>query len=77
MVNVDRIQQQVSLKLLPVYIQESPDPAWTGMPYRSVSMPDLSDGPHMSYAIQWFIFASVLGVGYPIFVRRSTRKKKI
>ena len=75
MVNVDRIQQQVNLKLLPVYIQQAPDPSWTAMPYRSVSTPDLSDGPHMSYAIQWFLFASVLGVGYPIFVRRKMRKK--
>lgn len=75
MVNVGRIQQQVSLKLLPVYIQESPDPTWTGMPYRGISMPDLSDGPHLSYAIQWFLFSTVLGAGYPIFVSRKMRKK--
>ncbi len=77
MVNVARIQQQANLKLLPVYIQEAPDPAWKGMPYRIVSSPDLSDGPHLSYAIQWFIFATVLGVGYPIFVRRTLAKQKL
>ncbi len=75
MVNVGRIQQQVNLKLLPVFVQEEPDPSWTGLPYRSVSMPDLSDGPHLSYAIQWFLFASILGVGYPFLVRRSLKKK--
>ncbi len=76
MVNVARIQQQVSLKLLPVYIQDAPDPAWTALPYRSVIMPDLSDGPHLSYAIQWFLFAAMLGIGYPFLVRRSLKKKK-
>jgi surfeit locus 1 family protein len=77
MVNVARIQQQVNLELLPIYIQEAPDPSWTGLPYRSVSMPDLSDGPHLSYAIQWFLFATMAGAGYPFLVRRSLKKKKI
>ncbi len=76
MVNVGRIQQQVNLKLLPVYIQEAPDPASTGLPYRSLTMPDLTDGPHLSYAVQWFLFATMLGVSYPFLVRRSVNKKK-
>ncbi len=76
MVNVGRIQGQVSLTLLPVYIQETPDTAWSGLPHRSVSLPDLSDGPHLSYAIQWFLFATMLGVAYPFMVRRSLKKKK-
>ncbi len=77
MVNVGRIQQQVNLKLLPVYVQEAPDPFWTGLPYRSVTLPDLSDGPHLSYAIQWFLFATILGIGYPFLVRRSLKKKTL
>jgi len=24
----------------------------------------------MGYAIQWFFFASVVGVGYPLFIRK-------
>ncbi len=74
-INVGRIQEQVSFRLLPVYIQEAPDPSWTGLPIRSQTLPDLSDGPHLSYAIQWFIFASVLVVGYPSLVYRNLMKK--
>ncbi len=69
MVNVGRIAQQVSHPLLPVYIQQAPDPAWTALPYRSLPVLDLSEGPHMSYALQWFSFAAILLVGYPFFVR--------
>jgi surfeit locus 1 family protein len=35
------------------------------------TQPDLSDGPHLSYAIQWFSFATIALVGYPIYVRRG------
>jgi surfeit locus 1 family protein len=74
-VNLERIQQQVSIKLLPVYIQQAPDPAWTGIPYRSLSVPDLSEGPHLAYAIQWFVFSGILAVGYPVFMRRRLKKR--
>lgn len=71
LVNLDMIRQQVDLALLPVYIQQAPDPAWEGMPYRSQPTLDLSEGPHFGYAIQWFTFALILGAGYPFYVRRQ------
>lgn len=71
LINVGGISQQVPYPLLPVYIQEAPDPAWTGIPVRSQPELDLSEGPHMGYAIQWFSFALILGGGYPFFIRRQ------
>ncbi len=73
-VNVQGLGQQISYPLLPVYIQQAPDPAWTGLPYRSQPEIEITEGPHMGYAIQWFSFATLLGVGYPFFIRRSERK---
>jgi cytochrome oxidase assembly protein ShyY1 len=35
-----------------------------------VDPPDLGEGPHFSYAVQWFLFASVGIVGYPLLLRR-------
>ena len=29
------------------------------------------DGPHMGYALQWFLFCGLLAVGYLSFVRRN------
>jgi surfeit locus 1 family protein len=73
-VNIESISQQVSYPLLPMYIQQAPDPSWKGMPYRSQPKLELTEGSHMSYAIQWFTFAAVLGVGYPFFVRRQFKR---
>lgn len=36
----------------------------------AVPLPSLDDGPHLSYAVQWFLFAGVVAVGYPIVLRR-------
>lgn len=71
--NVERIDQQTPYALLPVYIQQAPDPAWAGPPYRSAPLPELSEGSHLGYAIQWFTFAAILFVGYPLFVRRELK----
>ena len=35
-----------------------------------VPKPELSEGPHLSYAVQWFIFSTIAVVGYPIVLRR-------
>jgi surfeit locus 1 family protein len=72
--NPIRIGQEMAYSLLPVYIQQIPDPARSGLPYRKAFNLVLNDGPHLSYAIQWFFFALVLGVGYPILVRRNVHK---
>jgi surfeit locus 1 family protein len=75
-IDISRIQQQVSYPLVPVFIQQAPDPSWTGAPVRSLEDPVLDEGPHLGYAVQWFSFAAVLAVGYPFFVRRSLRDRK-
>jgi cytochrome oxidase assembly protein ShyY1 len=36
-----------------------------------VPKPELGEGPHFSYAVQWFIFASIAVVGYGVLVRRE------
>lgn len=72
--NVAGIAQQVPYSLLPVYIQQAPDQGWTELPYRTQPELELTEGPHQSYAIQWFTFAAILGLGYPFFIRRQERK---
>jgi surfeit locus 1 family protein len=74
--NVERIDEQTPYSLLPVYIQQGPDPAWSDMPIRSEPDLDLSEGRHLGYAFQWFTFAVLLGIGYPLFIRRQEWLKK-
>ena len=71
--NVEGIAAQLPYTLLPVYVQQAPNPAWTSLPYRSLPVLDLTEGPHMSYALQWFSFSALLLVGYPFYVRKRER----
>jgi cytochrome oxidase assembly protein ShyY1 len=71
-VDVERINQQVSAELLPVYIQLlRQNPAQQGELPVLVPLPTPSEGPHRGYAVQWFLFAAVTAVGYPILIRRT------
>ena len=36
----------------------------------AVPPPDLSEGPHLGYAAQWFIFSTIAVIGYPLVLRR-------
>jgi len=40
-------------------------------------VPDLSDGPHLSYAIQWFAFAGIVIVGMGALLRKQTSSSDV
>lgn len=71
--NVAELQAQIPYSILPVYVLEAaPSAAQTTLPYRVPLDLDLSEGPHLSYAIQWFAFAVIFGGGYWAYLRRQT-----
>ncbi len=59
------------IQLLPpsTNLRRPPQPALVRMP-----PPELSDGPHLSYAIQWFSFAVIIVVGSVALVRKQRRQ---
>jgi surfeit locus 1 family protein len=68
-VEIGAIQKQMSYRLLPFYLaQAPPEGVQEELPYRITVDYDLSEGPHLGYAIQWFLFATVLVIGYARFV---------
>ncbi len=73
-VDVGRLQPQVSEPLHPFSLllgtQRPPNP---GELPRTPPLPDLTEGPHLSYAIQWFAFTLIGLVGYPLLIRKSLR----
>jgi len=83
--NIEAIARQVPYTLLPVYIQKSTDPQNPPPPYpdtAAMTMPfpvdpalDLTEGNHFSYALQWFVYAFILMVGYMVFVFSTGQKK--
>jgi surfeit locus 1 family protein len=40
-----------------------------------VPPPELSEGPHLGYAVQWFIFSAIAVIGYPLVLRRVAARR--
>ena len=71
--DVARVDQQVALSLAPVYVElitSNPSVAEAV----AVDPPPTDLGPHLAYAVQWFLFFAVGAVGYPLVLRRQARK---
>jgi surfeit locus 1 family protein len=68
--NIDTIQPQMPYQLLPVFILQLPEEnrPYNALPFREEPLA-LDEGNHFSYAIQWFMFAAILGVGYLFFIQ--------
>lgn len=70
-VDVGVIDAYVAGDLLPVFV-ELQQPRPDGFPEPLPPL-DLGEGPHLSYAVQWFLFAAVAGIGWAIVLRRRAR----
>lgn len=57
-----------------VMAQES-EPPESSPELVTVPLPDLTEGPHLSYAVQWFIFSTIAAVGYPIVLWRLVQRR--
>jgi cytochrome oxidase assembly protein ShyY1 len=69
--DIDRLQQQIDPELLNVaLVAEVSEPADDPI-LLPVSPPELSEGSHLSYAIQWLIFSVAVIVGWVLAVRKS------
>lgn len=73
-IDIPAIQGQMPYRLEGGYLEQLPEQgrAYDALPIRSEPMA-LDEGNHLSYAIQWFTFALVLGFGYIMLVRQRTR----
>ncbi len=74
LVNFEQLNKRISYDLLPVYVQLE-NKIIDGLPYPQEVEVEITEGPHLGYAIQWFFFAGVVGVGYPIFIKKLIREK--
>lgn len=74
-VDIGRLAQQVDEKLWPVYVNlDAQDPPAGELPVPTPP-PELSQGPHLGYAIQWFAFSLLLIIVYPLLLRRYARRR--
>jgi len=72
-VDIDRLARQIGTTLEPVWIQlagQEPTQA-AGFPL-ALRPPEPGGGPpHLGYAAQWFIFAGIVVIAYPVLMRRT------
>jgi surfeit locus 1 family protein len=68
-----RLKDSLPYRLLPFVVQQLPDSASApagGSP-RRLPPPELTNGPHLSYVIQWFSFATIILVGSIVLFRKK------
>lgn len=70
-INFERIAVQTPYALLSVYLQLDPGPSDDAPPIPFQPEIEISEGPHMGYAIQWFSFAAMMLLGYPFYLRKQ------
>jgi len=71
--DLDKISEQMPYPILDIYIQPdvTKDDDTLPIPYQPVI--EISGGPHVGYALQWFTFASILFFGYPFYLRKQSK----
>ena len=52
------LRSRLPYDLLPIYIKQSPDSSLPSFPRRLPPAP-IDEGPHLGYAVQWFLFAGM------------------
>lgn len=71
------LRQQFPYPLASFFVQALPTDAGAGTLPRPLPPPELDDGPHLGYAIQWFAFATIAVVGWASLVlRRSAQRSR-
>lgn len=73
-VNRDALRAVAGTTLVDVAVQQVTSSAGD-QGLAPVPLPELDSGPHRSYAVQWFIFATIGAIGYPLVLRKVARDK--
>ena len=76
-VDLERVAERIDADVLPAYVQRvrSDPEEVVGPPPELVALgrPEVSEGPHLGYAVQWFTFTAIAVVGYALLLRRVAR----
>jgi surfeit locus 1 family protein len=64
------LRRRLPYAILPIYILQTPDSSLPRFP-RRLEAPVVEDGPHLGYAIQWFLFAGLAAAFAVLVVGRT------
>lgn len=74
-IDLDVLGPQFGGDVAPVYVEVLESQPKDGR-LEAIAAPELSNGPHLSYAIQWFIFTACVAIGWVFAVRRSAHPER-
>ncbi len=72
-IDLEVLSDYWQIDLASVVLQEKELNAVTKIPM-PLPLPDLTEGPHLSYAVQWFIFMTIALIGYPLVLRKVSKQ---
>ena len=75
-IDIARLQQQIDGELVPVYVQLLKSTPAEAPSLSTIVDPEFGNGPHMSYVIQWILFALCAAGGWVALVRRDLLKAR-
>jgi cytochrome oxidase assembly protein ShyY1 len=75
-IDIARLQQQIEGDLVPVYVQLLKSTPAEPSSLSTIVDPDFSNGPHLSYTVQWLLFTLCTAGGWVALVRREVTKQK-
>ena len=71
--NLDDVSERLGEPVAPLWLQLEKDSSSVATFPDPVPLPPLDDGPHLSYAAQWFIFATLGVLFYGALIWRQSR----
>ena len=71
----DRVHDHLPYPVYPYVLWQAHDSGMAGFPMR-LGAPELTDGPHLNYALQWFAFAAIFLTGGMVFTFRMRDERR-
>ena len=72
--DIGRYASQLEYDVHPFYLQLNSQQPPPGDYPLMLALPAKGDGPHLGYAVQWFIFSAIAVAGYPLVLRHVARQ---
>lgn len=74
--DIERLAPQLGGEVVGMYVDVFESQPADADSLQPVLQPDLSEGPHLSYAVQWFVFSIAVAIGWVLAVRKSLRTRR-
>ncbi|MEG3585715.1 MAG: SURF1 family protein [Actinomycetota bacterium] len=75
-VDLIRYGKQLGYEIFPMYIQlTGQNPGQIDNFPRILDIPEFKEMQHLNYAVQWFIFATIAALGYPLVIYRNNKNR--